>query len=63
MGQGADSRPAGAFCLAGIRQHRPELWWMWALTLIPWWLWLAADVRDLNGPIISHVTFVAPADG
>ena len=34
----------GAFCLAGIRQQRPELWWMWALTLIPWWLWLAADV-------------------
>ena len=39
----------GAFCLAGIRQQRTELWWMWALTLIPWWLWLAADVPDLNG--------------
>src|SRR5881394_761995 len=22
----------GVFCLAGIRQQRPELWWMWALT-------------------------------
>ena len=51
----------GAFCLAGIRQHRPELWWMWALTLIPWWLWLAADVRDLNGPVSATVIFTAVA--
>ena len=42
---------AGAFGLAGIRQPRPALCWMWALTLIPWWLWLAADIHDLNGPV------------
>ena len=47
----------GAFCLAGIRQRRPELWWMWALTLIPWWLWLTADVPNLNGPAGATVVF------
>ena len=34
-----------AFCLAGVRQPRPVLWWMWALTLIPWWLWLVRASR------------------
>jgi signal transduction histidine kinase len=51
----------GAFCLAGIRQQRPELWWMWALTLIPWWLWLAADVPNLNGPASASIVFTAAA--
>jgi signal transduction histidine kinase len=51
----------GAFCLAGIRQQRPELSWMWALTLIPWWLWLAADVPNLNGPAGATVVFTAAA--
>ena len=49
----------GAFCLAGIRQRRPELWRMWALTLIPWWLWLTADMPDLNGPASATVIFTA----
>ena len=49
----------GAFCLAGIRQQRPELWWMWALTLIPWCLWLTADVPDLNGPAAATIIFTA----
>jgi hypothetical protein len=30
---------------------------MWALTLIPWWLWLAAEVPDLNGPASATVVF------
>lgn len=51
----------GAFCLAGVRQQRAELWWMWALTLIPWWLWLAVDVKDLNGPASATVIFTAVA--
>jgi signal transduction histidine kinase len=51
----------GAFCLAGIRQQRPELWWMWALSLIPWWIWLTADVPDLNGPASATVVFAALA--
>jgi signal transduction histidine kinase len=49
----------GAFCLAGIRQQRPELWWMWALSLIPWSLWLTADVPDLNGPASATIIFTA----
>jgi signal transduction histidine kinase len=48
-----------AFCLAGIRQPRPELWWMWALSLIPWWSWLAADIPDLKGPASATVIFTA----
>jgi signal transduction histidine kinase len=32
-----------AFCAAGTRQQRPVLWWMWALTLVPWWGWAASD--------------------
>jgi signal transduction histidine kinase len=51
----------GAFCLAGVRQQRPALWWMWALSLIPWWLWLTADVADLNGPASATVVFTAAA--
>jgi signal transduction histidine kinase len=51
----------GAYFLAGIRQQRPELWWMWALTLIPWWLWLTADVRNLNGPASATIIFTATA--
>src|SRR6478672_1487042 len=39
----------GAFFLAGIRQQRTELCWMWALSLIPWCLWLIADVPNLHG--------------
>ena len=50
----------GAFCLAGIRQQRPELWWMWALTLIPWWLW-HAGMPDMNGPASATIVFTAVA--
>jgi len=47
----------GAFFLAGIRQQRPELWWMWALSLIPWCLWLTADIPNLHGPAGSIIVF------
>jgi signal transduction histidine kinase len=49
----------GAFFLAGIRQQRTELWWMWALSLIPWCLWLTADIPNLHGPAGSVVIFTA----
>jgi signal transduction histidine kinase len=58
-GPGQIAALVAAFCLAGIRQQRTELWWMWALTLIPWWLWLAADVPNLNGPLGASVIFTA----
>jgi signal transduction histidine kinase len=45
------------FCLAGVRSQRPALWWMWALTVVPWWLWLAADLTNLNGPLSATIVF------
>jgi signal transduction histidine kinase len=47
------------FCVAGVRYRRPVLWWMWALSLIPWWLWLARDLADLNGPLGATIVFTA----
>jgi hypothetical protein len=35
-----------AFCLAAVRQQRPAIWWMWALTLIPWGAWLIVRIPD-----------------
>src|SRR5262249_60506565 len=40
----------GAFCLAGVRQWRPELWWILKLSLIPCWLWVTAVMPKFNGP-------------
>ena len=51
----------GAFCLAAIRQRRMALWWMWALTLIPWCGWLVKDLPDLNGPASATIVFTAGA--
>src|SRR5262249_45056865 len=47
----------GAFCLAGVRYQRPVLWWMWALSLVPWVLLLAADLPTLNGPASATIIF------
>jgi signal transduction histidine kinase len=51
----------GAFCLAAVRQPRAGLWWMWALTLVPWSLWLIKDIPDLNGPAGATMVFTAGA--
>ena len=51
----------GAFCLAAVRQRRAALWWMWALTLLPWCAWLIKDIPDLNGPASATVVFTAAA--
>jgi signal transduction histidine kinase len=51
----------GAFCLAAVRQRRAALWWMWALTLIPWGWWLIRDIPDLNGPASATIVFTAAA--
>ena len=48
-----------AFCVAGVRYGRPVLWWMWVLSLIPWLLWLAAEVPDLTGPLSATIVFTA----
>ena len=47
------------FGVAGVRYGRPVLWWMWALSLIPWWVWLARDLPDLTGPIGATIVFTA----
>jgi signal transduction histidine kinase len=51
----------GVFCLAAVRQPRAALWWMWALTLVPWCLWLAIRIPDLNGPVSATLVFTAAA--
>ena len=48
-----------ALYVAGLRYQRAVLWWMWALTLIPWSLWLHAEVADLNGPVTATILFTA----
>jgi signal transduction histidine kinase len=45
------------FCMAGLRQPRPVLAWMWALTLIPWLVWLVADVPNIKGPVAATIVF------
>jgi signal transduction histidine kinase len=50
-----------AFCVAAVRYGRPVLWSMWALTLIPWSLWLRIDVPNLHGPIGATIVFAAIA--
>jgi signal transduction histidine kinase len=47
------------FCVAGVRCGRAALWWMWVLSLIPWWLWLARDLADLTGPLGATIGFTA----
>jgi signal transduction histidine kinase len=47
------------FCVAGVRYRRPALWWMWALSLIPSWIWFARDLADLNGPLGATIVFTA----
>lgn len=40
------------FAVAGVRHSRGVLWWMWALTLLPWWLQAA---RPDPGPAVLAV--------
>jgi signal transduction histidine kinase len=47
------------FCLVGVTQPRAGLWTMWALTLPPWWLWLAARLPNLDGPIAATLVFTS----
>ena len=55
------SRCSGRSAWPGSRQPRAVLWWMWALTLVPWLLWLTGDVPDLNGPAGASLVFTAAA--
>ena len=49
------------FCLAAVRQERAALWWMCALTLIPWGVWLIVRIPDPNGPASASLVFLTAA--
>jgi len=49
------------FCVAGVRYQRPVLWWMWALTLIPWWLWIGPGPSRWPGSAVATILFTATA--
>jgi signal transduction histidine kinase len=48
-------------CAAGIRYQRPVLWWMWALTLLPWWVWLLRAGADPTGIVLAFFVLTAAA--
>jgi signal transduction histidine kinase len=48
-------------CLGGIRCDRPVLCWLWALTLIPWWLWAGQDGLGLVIAALGSLAFAAMA--
>ena len=48
-------------CLAGIRHERPVLCWLWALTLIPWWLWARKDGPGLAVAALGSLALVTMA--
>jgi signal transduction histidine kinase len=49
------------FCVAGMRQQRPVLWWMWGLTLSAWWLWSGQYRPNILGHVLGSVAFTAVA--
>jgi signal transduction histidine kinase len=50
-----------AFCVAGVRQERAALCWLWVLTLIPWWLWAYRDGVSVVTAGLGSVAFGAVA--
>jgi signal transduction histidine kinase len=48
-----------AFCAAGVRHERAALCWLWALTLIPWWLWAHPDGVSMVTAGLGSVAFGA----
>jgi signal transduction histidine kinase len=47
------------FCVAGLRQQRAVLWWMWALTLASWWLWSGQHRPDVVAHLLGSVALTA----
>ncbi len=48
------------FCGAGVQQQRPVLWWMWALMLVPTWIWVGPSwVRPAIVTICLSATTLA----
>jgi signal transduction histidine kinase len=47
--------------LTAGRHKRPVLGWLWALTLIPWWLWAGKDGPGLATAALGSLAFAAMA--
>jgi signal transduction histidine kinase len=48
------------FWVAGIRHGRPLIWWTWAFSLLPLWLWFGGHGAD-TGRAAATVAFTAAA--
>jgi signal transduction histidine kinase len=48
-------------CAAGIRRERAVLGWLWALTLVPWWFWIAWRGAGVLTAALGSVAFLAAA--
>jgi signal transduction histidine kinase len=46
-------------CAAGMHRDRAALGWLWALTLVPWWFWIAARDLGLVTGLLGSVAFLA----
>jgi signal transduction histidine kinase len=49
------------FGVAGVRHSRGTLWWMWALTLLPWWLQAALAHPGPMVLTVGTIVFTAVA--
>ena len=49
------------FCVAGVRHQRSTLWWMWAITLVPWWLRAASGPPGIVVGALGTVSLTAAA--
>jgi signal transduction histidine kinase len=49
------------FAVAGVRHSRGVLWWMWALTLLPWWLQAAWTDPGPTVLAVGTIVFTAVA--
>jgi signal transduction histidine kinase len=52
---------AVVFAAAGIGRQRGVLWWMWALTLLPWWLQAGHARPGLTVLVLGTILFTAAA--
>ena len=50
-----------AVCAAGVRHERAVLCWLWALTLLPWWLWAYRDGVSMTTAALGTAAFAAMA--
>jgi signal transduction histidine kinase len=48
-------------CAAGFRRERAVLGWLWALTLVPWWFWIAWRGPGVVTAALGSVAFLAMA--